>query len=294
MGEVVVAGSRRIVEGQDHQLASRVELSQVPVVAQPTGQPVRLDGDVDWPPGLLPRSGQRPHLEDVDRLGAEVGGAQERDVGGDAPVEVVVPVELDDGEDRRKGGGGQDRLVQGAGAEPPLGRRVELGGHALERDLQLVEAGRPQDPLDQLPEPGVVVQGLPSSRQLQGGGQATGRRHDVGAGEAEPEVLEALDAGERGIGRVGRPVQRADRAAQHEVRTDAALDQCPEHAYLKGAEVAAAGEDERRGPRSGQPAAPAPDPVPEVQGTRTRRRTSVARDRSSDPARTTTVSPDRT
>ncbi len=53
-----------------------------------------------------------------------------------------------------------------------------------------------------------------------------------------PEIDELVDS-RGGVGRKNRPVERADRGANHEIGCDATFEQRAQHAHLHGTECAA-------------------------------------------------------
>ena len=106
-------------------------------------------------------------------------------------------------------------------------------------------------PLRKPAEPVVGVDGLALAGQGHRVGQPARGQQPLAA-EPAPELLEPGHPARRRVLGEGGPVQRADRAPQHELGRDVVLDERAEHPHLDGAVVAAARQDERH--RTGSPA----------------------------------------
>src|SRR3954453_9267177 len=90
-------------------------------------------------------------------------------------------------------------------------------------------------------------------REPAGDGEPAVREHCL-AGHAAPELLQLVDACDRGVdGDEGR-VERSHRAAHDDVGHDAGLEQRLQGAYLRRAETAATGEDDSLADLRGRPA----------------------------------------
>ncbi len=110
--------------------------------------------------------------------------------------------------------------------EPMLGGRVEIGGHALKRNSQLVEVGGRQFFLQDLLEDIVVVECLALTGQLYGQrNEPAGHELRVAVGKLAPHAFQTGDTPQGGFSRESGTVYGTDRTTEHQVGDDPRFDQ---------------------------------------------------------------------
>src|SRR5580658_728081 len=197
-GEVVVAGDGVGVDGEDDDLHPGREPLELPGELGVDGDEEGGEDGLDGTAVAVRCVAQGTAQEDEDPLGPLGDGPADGDVVDHAAVDEGLGADLDGGEQRRQGAGGQDGL-EGRSVGEPLGAAVgEGGGHHLQVDGGVLEALEGESLLDETAQPVVVVDGLALLEEADGGGDpALGE--DVGAGGGAPQVGHALDPGRGGV-----------------------------------------------------------------------------------------------
>nr|WP_257908913.1 hypothetical protein [Janibacter limosus] len=163
-----------------------------------------------------------------------------------AAVVVVRAVDLDGREEPGDGTAGCHRWPDRPGGEPARRRALDLGGHALEGHLQVLDALDPEVLGDEVADQATAhdVRAVP--------GEARGLPHRAlahlaGPDDVAPQLLEPRDPVDARVRRDEGPVDRADARPDDEVGGDALGEQRLQHAHPGRSEDAAAAEDEGGG-----------------------------------------------